>query len=218
MPTYSRQAVVDLALSWIGKKESDGSHKEIIDIYNSHRPLPRGTKMQYNWAWCACTWSALGIKLGYTDIWPLEISVPYLLTKAKEMGIWIENDAYVPEPGDAILYDWGDSGVGDNTGSPDHVGVVVKVDAAKGTMTIVEGNYSNACKARTLKINGRYIRGFITPKYTDNSSKDYQAIAKEVISGKWGNGVERVKKLKAAGYDAVKVQSIVNDILRVAKK
>ena len=32
---YSRQAVVDLALSWVGKKESDGSYKSIIDIYNT---------------------------------------------------------------------------------------------------------------------------------------------------------------------------------------
>ena len=32
---YSRQKVVDLALSWVGKNEKDGSYKEIIDIYNN---------------------------------------------------------------------------------------------------------------------------------------------------------------------------------------
>ncbi|MFQ7535872.1 MAG: hypothetical protein ACLRL6_00060 [Clostridium sp.] len=32
---YSRQAVVDLVESWIGKNEADGSYKSIIDIYNS---------------------------------------------------------------------------------------------------------------------------------------------------------------------------------------
>lgn len=32
------------------------------------------------------------------------------------LGSWVENDAYTPEPGDYIFYDWQDSGVGDNTG------------------------------------------------------------------------------------------------------
>lgn len=64
---YSRQAVVDLVERWVGKKESDGSYKSIIDIYNSFTgKLPRSTKMEYGWAWCACTWSALAVALKYT--------------------------------------------------------------------------------------------------------------------------------------------------------
>lgn len=31
----SRQAVVNLVESWDGKKESNGSHKSIIDLYNA---------------------------------------------------------------------------------------------------------------------------------------------------------------------------------------
>ena len=78
---YSRQKVVDTANSWIGKKESDGSYKTIIDTYNSlgAANLPRKTKMEYSWAWCACTWSAIAIKLGYTAIMPIEISCYYLI-------------------------------------------------------------------------------------------------------------------------------------------
>lgn len=120
----SRQVVIDLIRSWEGKNEADGSYKDIIDIYNSYTgKFPRGTKMQYNWAWCACTWSALAIKLGYTDIIPIEISCGYLIEAAKKMGVWKENDGFIPAPGDAILYDWDDKGVGENTGWPEHVGV-----------------------------------------------------------------------------------------------
>ena len=43
------------------------------------------------------------------------------------MGIWVENDAYTPSTGDMTLYDWDDNGVGDNTGSADHIGIVVSV-------------------------------------------------------------------------------------------
>ena len=76
---YLRQKVLDLAESWVGKKESDGSFKSIIDIYNTQKTFPRNVKMQYNWAWCACTWSALAIKLGYTAIMPVEISCYYII-------------------------------------------------------------------------------------------------------------------------------------------
>ena len=40
---------------------------------------------------------------------PVEISCYYLIEAAKKMGCWQENDAYIPNPGDAILYDWQDN-------------------------------------------------------------------------------------------------------------
>lgn len=38
-------------------------------------------------------------------------------------------------------------------------------------------------------------------------------VAREVINGKWGNGADRMAKLKAAGYDAAAVQARVNQML-----
>lgn len=149
--------------SWVGLKESNGSHKKIIDIYNTIKPLPVGYKLKYTDAWCAGTISAAAQVLNATDIIPTECSCPRMITKAKSMGIWVENDAHKPSPGDIIMYDWDDSGKGDNTNSPDHVGVVEKVSGS--TITVIEGNYSNAVKRRTLQVNGRYIRGYIVPKY-----------------------------------------------------
>ena len=45
------------------------------------------------------------------------------------------------------------------------------------------------------------------------SSKSIDTIAREVISGNWGNGSDRVNRLRAAGYDYDAVQSRVNEIL-----
>lgn len=45
-------------------------------------------------------------------------------------------------------------------------------------------------------------------------TKTVAQVAQEVIDGKWGNGATRVKKLKAAGYNADAVQKKVNDILK----
>ena len=47
-----------------------------------------------------------------------------------------------------------------------------------------------------------------------SSKKNIEQIAKEVIGGKWGNGEERKKKLKAAGYNPSQVQYIVNKLLQ----
>lgn len=219
---YSRQKMVNLVTSWLGKNEADGSYKSIIDTYNSFTgKFPRGIKMQYGWAWCACTWSAAAIKLGYTQIIPIEISCHYLIEAAKKMNCWQENDAYIPQPGDAVLYDWQDSGVGDNTGSPDHVGTVVSVNKNAGYFTVVEGNYSNSVKKRTMSINGKFIRGFIVPKYTDDTvnkpktvgGKSIDVIAHEVIAGDWDSGDKRKTLLASAGYDYNQVQRKVSEIL-----
>lgn len=202
-----RSEVVNLARSWVGKNEEDDSYKEIIDIYNSYSgDLPRGIKMLYDWAWCA-----LGISLGYTDIMPIEISCGELIKKAKELGCWKENDGYVPLPGDGLLYDWDDSGVG----------VIEYCNPEAGYMVVIEGNYANAVKRRTISINGKYIRGFITPMYDDNSviyetngsQKDIATIAREVISGLWGNGPQRKTALENSGYNYAEVQEKVNEIL-----
>lgn len=220
---YSRQEVVNVVCGWEGKNEADGSYKSIIDIYNTipAAQLPRGTKMLYDWAWCACTWSAIAVYLKYLAIMPIEISCYYIIEAAKKMGVWEENDAYVPKPGDAVLYDWDDSGNGDNTGNPDHIGTVIYVNKSAGYMVVMEGNYSNAVKKRTISINGRYIRGFICPKYTSDtvsdpaqeSGKNVTTIAREVISGLWGNGDARKKALEAKGYNFDEVQAEVNRIL-----
>lgn len=44
--------------------------------------------------------------------------------------------------------------------------------------------------------------------------KSTEEIAREVMAGKWGNGVERKEKLTAAGYNYSVIQSKVNELLK----
>lgn len=44
--------------------------------------------------------------------------------------------------------------------------------------------------------------------------KTNEEIAKEVLAGKWGNGVDRKSRLTAAGYDYNAIQKIVNDLCK----
>lgn len=51
-----------------------------------------------------------------------------------------------------------------------------------------------------------------------NKKKSIEVIAREVIAGKWGNGEDRKKRLKTAGYDYNKVQEKVNFIVKASQK
>lgn len=214
----SASAVVAQAQSWIGCKESDGSHKKIIDVYNSHKPLARGYAVKYTDAWCATFVSACAIKAGVTDILPTECGCEPMVNLFKGLGEWVENDAYVPSAGDVIFYDWDDSGSGDNTGWTDHVGIVESCDGKN--IVVIEGNKNNAVGRRTIAVNGKYIRGFGVPKYTSKATdtstakKSIDEIAQEVIQGLWGNGDDRKNRLTSAGYDYSAVQSKVNQLLK----
>lgn len=215
MSKYAKNVVAQ-AQAWLGKNEANGSHREIIDIYNSHKPLAVGYAVKYTDAWCATFVSAVAIKLGYTDIIPTECSCPRMIELFKKKGIWNESDSRVPNPGDIIFYDWDDSGKGDTVGDSEHVGVVEEV--VGDTIHVIEGNYSNSVKRRNIRVNGKYIRGYGIPKYdTEKPVKTVAEIAREVIDGKWSNGDIRKNKLTAAGYDYNAVQKEVNKILTVKK-
>ena len=210
--------VIGQAQAWLGKNEKDGSFKVIIDTYNSHKPLARGYKVKYTDEWCATFVSAVSIKLGYTDIIPTECGCPQMIEHFKKLGCWIENENIVPKTGYIILYDWQDNGVGDNKGRADHIGIVEKVSG--NTITVIEGNYKQAVSRRTIKVNAKYIRGYGSPKYDaePTATKSVEAIAKEVIAGKWGNGATRKDKLTKAGYNYAEIQAMVNKLLKTPAK
>ena len=162
--------VVEQAKKWLGYNEADGSHKKIIDVYNSHKPLARGYKVKYTDAWCATFVSAVAVQLGYTDIMPTECSCNKMIELYKKLGVWIENENRTPNPGDILFYDWEDNGIGDNTGRSDHVGIVEKV--VGDTITVIEGNYKNAVTRRNIRVNGKNIRGYGVPKYDKEAKKE----------------------------------------------
>ena len=220
--------VVAQAQAWLGKKESNGSHKEIVDIYNAHKPLARSYKVKYTDSWCATFISALAIKLGCTDIIPTECSCEKMIELFKAKGSWDENDARVPKTGEIIFYDWQDSGKGDNKAWSDHVGIVESCDGK--TIVVIEGNLNDAVERRTIAVNGKTIRGYGIPAYEEekpaevpekpsvNVDKSVTEVAKEVINGKYGNGAARKKNLEAAGYSYNEVQAEVNRLLSPKKK
>lgn len=210
-------AVLDVARGWLGFSEKNGKFKQIIDLYNSHKPLARGYKMKYTDEWCACFVSACAIKAGAVDLIGTEVSCNQFIEIFKKKGIWIEDGSQKPKVGDIILFNWDDS-TQPNDGSADHIGFVEQVTGS--TIICIEGNKGAAVARRTINTGWGYIRGFARPKYSSEGTattpvkkKTIDQIAQEVIRGAWGSGAVRKNALIKAGYDYDAVQARVNEIL-----
>ena len=164
-----RSQVVNWLTQYVGISEGSAKHIEIINTLNNSGLCTR-YKMTTKDAWCATGVSAAFIALdlagkpGSGKLFECcECSCGNMVQLAQQQGIWVENDAYVPEVGDVIMYDWNDSGSGDAKGWPDHVGIVSYVNG--NTFKVIEANLNDSVAYRSLTVNAKYIRGYITPKY-----------------------------------------------------
>jgi len=160
-----RDVVVRAARAWYGRSEHDGTHREIIDVYNSQTNLPRGYRVKYTDEWCATFVSAVAIATDLTPIIPTECGCDPMIEKymTHQVSRWREDENFTPQPGDVIFYDWDDAGGGDDRGSSDHVGIVERVE--NGDIYVIEGNISDRVGRRRIAVNGRYIRGYGLPAY-----------------------------------------------------
>jgi len=211
--------VLDVMRSWIGLSKANGTHKIIVDTYNSYPHIAGGYKVKYTDDYCDTTISAAFIKLGAVDlIGGVEVGVERHIELFKKAGIWEEDGSVTPEKGWLIVYNWGDS-TQPNDGWADHIGIVESVGG--GMITTIEGNINGGKVGRTtIQVGHGNIRGFAKPKYgeagkstVEPTAKSLDEIAKEVIRGSWGKGADRRARLTAAGYDYDAVQGKVNAML-----
>ena len=168
-----REDFVNKALSWEGTKEGSKGHKQIIADYN--KACDKGRQADTKTAWCACF---VGACAEETDnVLKDGIGVPVdcscgtgshsLIEKAKKAGIWIEDDAYTPRIGDIIIYDWKDSGSGDDKTGHDHTGIVTSISSTGKSFKVMEGNRKDSVSSRQVNVNAKNTRGFIAPKFAD---------------------------------------------------
>ncbi len=179
----ARNKVVSVMMGWLGWSETNGKFKQIIDLYNSQNPLPVGYRVKYTDDWCAAGVTAAFIQAGMEEIHCGECSCPRMIEKYKKAGRWMEQDDYVPRPGDLILYDWEDSGRDDNVGQPNHVGMVTAV--SDSTIRVIECNRNEKVDYRLISVNSRYIRGYCLPDFKSRedvmTEKEIRRIVREEL-------------------------------------
>lgn len=161
------QQAIDVFRSWLGMSRKKGTHKPIVDIYNSYLPQPRGYRLTYTDDYCDGAVSAVFIKLNAVDlIGGIECGVEEHVSKFRKKGIWKEDGRIVPQPGDIIVYSWRKSTQPNNAYS-DHIGMIEIVDKKNRTMTVIEGNTQGGIVGRRIVPFGwEYIRGFALPHYS----------------------------------------------------
>ena len=205
-------------VAWIEKYDGctrgSAGHKQILATFNA---AYKGYTMSVNDYHCAATVSAAFIATGLTDIFPcIECSCGRMIAAAKKADIWQENDAYQANTGDAVLYDWDDNGVGDNTGAPEHVGLIVS--RSGGYFDVIEGNMSGGKVGhRRLAVNGRYIRGFITPNYAKKATSASSSTPSTSMSSTGIKIGDKVKVINAVTYDGTKFKAYYDkyDVIQV---
>ena len=202
------QNALDVMKSWLGKSRSKGTHKDIIDIYNSYTPRARGYKASYTDDYCDITVSAVFIKLNAVSlIGGTECGVEEHVKIFQNAGIWLEDGTITPKAGDIIVFNW-DSKTQPNNGYSDHIGFVESV--SNGKITTIEGNTQGGIVARnTYSVGYGCIRGFARPKYTASGNDDN---SDNSGSDKIGNcAVNLHTFLKGAQDNQIKaIQTILN--------
>lgn len=213
--------VLKVARGWLGYSEQNGKFKEILNVYNSHKPLARNYTVKANDEWCDTFVSACAIKAGAVDIIGTECGCEKHIAIFKKKGIWIEDGSVKPQVGDIILFNWDDR-TQPNDGHSDHIGIVESVNGQ--TIICIEGNMNEKVARRTINVGWGYIRGFARPKYAESTKptvnspkKNIDSVAQEVIRGAWGSGAIRKQALIKAGYDYDTVQKKVNELLTKTK-
>ena len=209
-----RDDFVRKALSWVGTKEKSSGHKQIVADYN--KACDKGRKADVNTSWCAMF---VGACAEETDnILKDGIGVPVdcscgtgshsLLEKAKKAGIWVEKDSYCPIIGDIIIYDWKDTGKGDDVSRHDHTGIVTT--SGSKSFTVCEGNKNKQVGLRVVQVDGRYIRGFITPRFADEVSPVPTPTPSEAYTGEFPTLPSRGYFKKGdKGKEVVKMQNVL---------
>ena len=159
-----REQVAVIAQGWMGAVEGDAVHQDILDYYNTFEPVAFDYKMSTHDAWCAAFTSAVWIRAGIASYICTECGCGRFIDFAEQYNIWVEQDDYVPKVGDAIIYNWSDSGYGECVTGADHVGLVTEVSGENFVVT--EGNTGDGVvDSHERVVNQTYIRGYIAPDY-----------------------------------------------------
>ena len=162
---YTRNQMVELFARYQGAQRGSARHRDLVNTFN--RVRPHGQVMNYTAPWCATAVTAIAIKGGYKPSnYPMGYNCSGMIDDARRLGMWEENDNFIPRKADLIIYYWSAPAGNCNAGSS-HIGQIISVNKTEKTMTVREGNKgSGVVDTRTVPFGWRYIRGFITPRYT----------------------------------------------------
>ena len=157
-----RDRVLRAAASLVGVRGGTAAHHQLVNDYNSVKPLPVGYAVKTTDDWCDIFVTTVFQREGLSGLIGRECGVERHIQIFKRLGIWNENGASTPKAGDIITFNW-DQDSQPNNGFADHIGIVESV--SNGIIHTIEGNSGNQVRRNTYRIGHGNIRGFATPRY-----------------------------------------------------
>ena len=157
-----RDRVLRAAASLVGVRGGTAAHQQLINDYNSVKPLPVGYAVKATDDWCDIFVTTVFQREGLSGLIGRECGVERHIQIFKRLGIWNEDGTTTPKAGDIITFNW-DQNTQQNNGFADHIGIVESV--SNGIIHTIEGNSNNQVRRNTYRIGHGNIRGFATPRY-----------------------------------------------------
>ena len=157
-----RDRVLRAAASLVGVRGGTAAHHQLVNDYNSVKPLPVGYAVKTTDDWCDIFVTTVFQREGLSGLIGRECGVERHIQIFKRLGIWNEDGTTTPKAGDIITFNW-DQNSQQNNGFADHIGIVESV--SNGIIHTIEGNSNNQVRRNTYRIGHGNIRGFATPRY-----------------------------------------------------
>ena len=157
-----RDRVLRAAASLVGVRGGSAAHQQLVNDYNSVRPLPVGYAVKNTDDWCDVFVTTIFQREGLSDLVGRECGVERHIQIFKRLGIWNEDGGSTPKAGDIITFNW-DQNSQPNNGFADHIGIVESV--SNGVIHTIEGNSNDQVRRKTYQIGHGNIRGFASPRY-----------------------------------------------------
>ena len=157
-----RDRILRAAASLVGVRGGSAAHHQLVNDYNSVRPLPVGYAVKNSDDWCDIFVTTVFQREGLSGLIGRECGVERHIQIFKRLGIWNENGAATPKAGDIITFNW-DQDNQPNNGFADHIGIVESV--SNGIIHTIEGNSNDQVRRNTYRIGHGNIRGFASPRY-----------------------------------------------------
>ena len=157
-----RDRVLRAAASLVGVRGGTAAHQQLVNDYNSVKPLPVGYAVKTTDDWCDIFVTTVFQREGLSGLIGRECGVERHIQIFKRLGIWNEDGTTTPKAGDIITFNW-DQNTQQNNGFADHIGIVESV--SNGIIHTIEGNSNNQVRRNTYRIGHGNIRGFATPRY-----------------------------------------------------
>ena len=157
-----RDRILRAAASLVGVRGGSAAHHQLVNDYNSVRPLPVGYAVKDSDDWCDIFVTTVFQREGLSGLIGRECGVERHIQIFKRLGIWNENGAATPKAGDIITFNW-DQDNQPNNGFADHIGIVESV--SNGIIHTIEGNSNDQVRRKTYRIGHGNIRGFASPRY-----------------------------------------------------